>query len=151
MFVPIVDDAHLLDFESLRKFRLLMEDFPKNTNLVLLAQPDILSKLALTINEDIKSRITYSAAIKPLAHDDIKNWIKRECDKVSLPHATFDDDAMHLVAKSSEGVLRHAKNLTTGTLLLAIRDQQRQVNLKHVNAVLMQPHWRTKSPIHPGH
>jgi MSHA biogenesis protein MshM len=30
MLVPIIDDAHLMDIDSLRRLRLLFEDFPKN-------------------------------------------------------------------------------------------------------------------------
>jgi len=38
----------------LRRLRLLLEDFPKNHCLVLVAQPELLSCLALTVNEDLK-------------------------------------------------------------------------------------------------
>ena len=39
MLAPIIDDAHLIDVHDLRRLRLLFEDFPKNHNLVLVAQP----------------------------------------------------------------------------------------------------------------
>jgi len=61
MLAPIIDDAHLMDVPALRRIRLLFEDFPKNHCLVLVAQPELLSRLALTVNEDIKNRVTYSA------------------------------------------------------------------------------------------
>ena len=38
MLAPVIDDAHLMDTEALRRIRLLLEDFPKNHNLVLVAQ-----------------------------------------------------------------------------------------------------------------
>ena len=59
MLAPIIDDAHLMDVSALRRIRLLFEDFPKNHCLVLVAQPELLSRLALTVNEDIKNRVTY--------------------------------------------------------------------------------------------
>jgi len=43
------------------------EDFPKNHNRVLLGQPQLLYTLSLTINEDIHSRVTYSAKLLKLA------------------------------------------------------------------------------------
>jgi MSHA biogenesis protein MshM len=58
MLVPIIDDAHLMNIDSLRKLRLFCEDFHKNHNLVLVAQPLLLHKLSLSVNEDIKSRVT---------------------------------------------------------------------------------------------
>ena len=71
MLVPIIDDAHLMDVGCLRKLRLLFEDFPKNHNLVLIAQPVLMHKLHLMVNEDIRSRITYSVKVQPLNPDEI--------------------------------------------------------------------------------
>ena len=55
--------------DALRRLRLLFEDFPKNHNLILVAQPQLLSNLQLIVNEDIKSRVTYSALLPKLAPD----------------------------------------------------------------------------------
>ena len=62
----LIDEAHLLEMVVLRKLRLLFERFPKNHNLVLFAQPELLHYLSLSTHKDIKSRITYSATLKPL-------------------------------------------------------------------------------------
>ena len=47
-----------------------------------------------------------------------------------------------MIVRSGEGLLRRTKNLCLGTLIEAVRDQTRTVDLKHVNRVLVQPHWR---------
>ena len=65
MLVPIIDDAHLMPTDCLRKLRLLCEDFPHSHNLVLIGQPPLLQSLALSINEEIRSRVTYSALLLP--------------------------------------------------------------------------------------
>ncbi|MEZ4226563.1 MAG: hypothetical protein R3B13_36790 [Polyangiaceae bacterium] len=44
--------------------------------------------------------------------------------------------------RSSEGVLRRARNLCLSALLEAVRDRTKTVDLKQVNRVLLQPHWR---------
>jgi len=142
MLVPIIDDAHLMSVDSLRRLRLLFEDFPKNHNLVLIAQPDLLTKLTLSVNHDIKSRVTYSVLVKKLAPDDMRDFILAELDKVALAHNTFTPEALDLIVRSSEGVLRRARNLCVGTLLEAVRDRTKVVDLKQVNRVLLQPHWR---------
>jgi type II secretory pathway predicted ATPase ExeA len=142
MLVPIIDDAHLMETNSLRRLRLLFEDFPKNHNLILFAQPDLLSKLSLSPNEDIKSRVTYSVLLQKLAPDDIEKFIITQLEKVGLPHSTFTDNALALIARSSEGVLRRARNISLSALLEAVRDRTRQVDINHINRVLMQPHWR---------
>ena len=60
MLITVIDDAHLMDMDNLRKLRLLLEDFPKNHNLILIGQVELLSNLDLAVNQDIKSRVTYS-------------------------------------------------------------------------------------------
>ncbi len=147
MLAIIIDDAHLLDLDSLRRLRLLLEDFPKNHNLILIAQPGLLSSLSLSVNEDIKSRVTYSVLMPKLAPDDVESFIKAQLDRVALSHATFSPEAMQLIARSSEGALRATKNLCLGSLLEAVRDRTRTVDLKQVNRVLLQPHWRRREDI----
>jgi MSHA biogenesis protein MshM len=144
MLAPIIDDAHLVDTHDLRRLRLLFEDFPKNHNLVLFAQPELLSSLALSPNSDIQSRVTYSVLVQRLAQDDMQRFILRELDAVLLPHATFTPEALALIVRAAEGYLRRAKNLCVGSLLEAVRDRTRTVDLKQVNRVLLQPHWRER-------
>ncbi len=142
MIVPIIDDAHLMDIQALRKLRLLFEEFPKNTNLVLVGQTSLLDTVRLSVNEDIRSRITFSALLKKLAPDDALAFILKELDRVGLGHNTFTEEALSLVVRSSEGVLRRVRNLCLASMLEALRAHKRTVDLAQVNAVLIQPHWR---------
>jgi type II secretory pathway predicted ATPase ExeA len=147
MLMPVIDDAHLMDIDCLRRIRLLLEDFPKNHNLVLVAQPPLMHSLKLSVNEDIRSRITYSVNLSRLNPDDIKTFIFGQLDRIGLAHSTFSDDALDLVIRSSEGVLRKVRNLCVSALLEAVRDRTRVVDLQQVNSVLMQPHWRQERDI----
>lgn len=142
MLVPIIDDAHLMDVECLRKLRLLFEDFPKNHNLVLIAQPSLMHKLRLTVNEDIRGRITYSVTVRRLNPDDIKAFIFAQLDRIKLGHNAFSEEAVELIVRSSEGVLRRTRNLCVSAMLETVRDRKQVVGLDQVNRVLLQPHWR---------
>jgi type II secretory pathway predicted ATPase ExeA len=142
LIIPIIDDAHLVPIEALRKLRLLLEDFPKNHNLILFGQPSLNTTLQLGINHDIRSRITYSARIDTLAPQALTDFIHGQLDRVQLPHHTFTEAALNLILRSSEGALRAVKNLCIGSLIEAVRDRTKTVDLKQVNAVLLQPHWR---------
>jgi type II secretory pathway predicted ATPase ExeA len=142
MLAPIIDDAHLIDVRDLRRLRLLFEDFPKNHNLVLVAQPELLTKLSLAPNADLQSRVTYSVLVPKLAPDDVVAFIHAELDRAGLPHAAFTPEALALVARSSEGILRRVRNLCVGALVEAVRDRVKTVDLEQVNRVLVQPHWR---------
>jgi MSHA biogenesis protein MshM len=84
MLVPIIDDAHLMPTECLRKLRLLCEDFPHSHNLVLIGQAPLLQSLALSINEEIRSRVTYSVVLPRLAPEIIEQFVLGEAsDRVA--------------------------------------------------------------------
>jgi MSHA biogenesis protein MshM len=138
----ILDDAHLMDLANLRRLRLLFEDFPKNHNLVLIGRTSLLADLDLGVNQDIKSRVTYSAITKRLGPDAMKEFLLRELDRAGLGHNTFSPAAIDLVVRSADGVLRKARNLGVGCLIEAVRSAQRTIDIDIVNRVLMQPHWQ---------
>jgi type II secretory pathway predicted ATPase ExeA len=142
MLVPIIDDAHLMQSECLRKLRLLFEDFPHSHNLVLIGQPPLLQSLALSVNEEIRSRVTYSVILLRLGPEATEQFILAQLDRAGLGHNTFTPDALALIVRSAEGLLRRTRNLCLSALIEAVRDQVRIVDLKQVNRVLIQPHWR---------
>lgn len=137
-----IDDAHLLAPQHLRKLRLLLEESPGNYAIILFAQIELLAQLALCVNEDLRSRITYSAILNKLTGEDIESFILREFERAQLAHSRIDPAALNRIATSSEGILRHAVNLTTSSLIQAVRTQSTTVVTRHVNTALMQPHWR---------
>ena len=73
---------------NLRRLRLLFEDFPKNHNLVLIGRTSLLADLDLGVNQDIKSRVTYSAITERLGPDAMKEFLLRELDQAGLGHNT---------------------------------------------------------------
>ena len=146
--VIIIDDAHLMDILTLRKLRLLFEDFPGNHNVILIGQPELLDKINLSVNADIKSRITYSVITKRLNPDDMKDFILTQLDSIKLGHNTFSEDAIDLIARSSDGVLRKTRNLCLSCLLEAVRARKKIIDLDIVNRVLIQPHWRKETDFH---
>jgi len=139
----LIDEAHLLDMAVLRKLRLLFERFPKKHNLVLFGQRDLLYYLSMNINEDIKSRITYSETLYPLSDQGLEVYIQDELDAVRMGANTFDTAATELIVRSVQGNLRLCRNLCYGSLVEACRENKKIVTLTHVNNVLVQPHWRS--------
>ncbi|MBN2738174.1 MAG: AAA family ATPase [Spirochaetales bacterium] len=142
--IIIVDDAHLMEMQTLRRIRLLLEDFPKNYNLILVGQPALLHSMNLKVNDDIKSRITYSVVLKRLGPEDMKAFILKQLDLAGLGHNTFSEEAIDLIVRSADGVLRRTRNLCIGSLLEALRAQKKIIDIDLVNRVLIQPHWRNE-------
>lgn len=143
MLVTIIDDAHLMHMDNLRKLRLLLEDFPKNHNLILIGQVELLTNLDLAVNQDIKSRVTYSVITKRLHDDTMRDFIHRELERIGLAHNTFTEAATELIIRSADGVLRRCRNLCLSAMLEAVRASAgRSIDIDLVNRVLLQPHWQ---------
>ncbi|TWT87002.1 AAA family ATPase [Stieleria varia] len=141
MLVTVIDDAHLMDMENLRRLRLLLEDFPKNHNLILVGQVELLASLDLAVNQDIKSRVTYSVITKRLHEDAMREFIERQLDRIGLGHNTFTAGAIELIIRTADGVLRRCRNLCLASMLEAVRASSgTTIDIDLVNRVLMQPH-----------
>ena len=83
-----------------------------------------------------------STTLKPLSPDAVEEYIHSQLDHVGLAHTTFTEAAVELIARSSGGVLRLVKNLCVGAMIEAVRHNVREVDIRQVNGVLVQPHWR---------
>jgi type II secretory pathway predicted ATPase ExeA len=139
----VIDEAHLLDIDVLRKLRLLFERFPAKHNLVLLGQPDLMYRLSMMCNEDIKSRISYSKQVLPLNDADLGEFIIAELSTVGLGANTFDEAAIQVILRAVQGNLRLCRNLCYAALVATCMDKQRICTVSHVNVALQQPHWRS--------
>ena len=145
--IVIIDDAHLMDMHTLRKLRLLFEEFPKNHNVILVGQIQLIHNMALKVNEDIKSRVTYSTILKKLNPDDMETFILSQLDAAGLPHNTLTEDALSLIIRSSDGILRKSRNLCLSCMIEAVRARKKPIGIDNVNRVLIQPHWRIEKDI----
>ncbi len=139
----VIDEAHLLEVTILRKLRLLFERFPAKHNLVLLGHPELMFRLSMMCNEDIKSRISYSKQLLPLHHEDLANFIIAELSAVGLGANAFDEAAIAVVLRAVQGNLRLCRNLCYASLVATCLAGQRICMVSHVNTALQQPHWRS--------
>jgi len=98
--IPIIDDAHLLPVEALHKLRLMLEDFPKNHNLILIGQPALNTPLKLRDQLDLKNRASYSAKLELLSHASLTNYIHQQLDLAGLLYTTFTDECPATIKNS---------------------------------------------------
>ncbi len=145
--MTIIDDAHLMDITTLRRLRMLFDDFPKNHNLVLIGQVELLAAMCLKVNEDIKSRVTFSVTTPKINPDDTQDFVLSQLDQAGLGHNTFTDDAIALIVRSCDGILRKARNLCIASLLEAVRQGKKNIDIDVINKVLIQPHWRVQNDL----
>jgi type II secretory pathway predicted ATPase ExeA len=69
-------------------------------------QTQLLHNLALRVNDDLKSRVTYSTILKKLNSDEMAQFIANQLDLSGLPHNIFTENTLALVVRSSDGILR---------------------------------------------
>ena len=81
--------------------------------------------------------------LKKINPDDMETFILKELSTAGLPHNTFTENALALVVRSSDGILRKAKNLCLSCMVEAVRARKKIIDIDNVNSVLIQPHWRT--------
>ena len=79
MLAPVIDDAHLMTLDCLRKIRLLFEDIPKNHNLILAAQPELLRHVSLSGWSRISPRCTASSPLETAASARAKPIVTNSC------------------------------------------------------------------------
>ena len=70
-------------------------------------------------------------------------FIIAELAAVGLGANIFDEAALQVVLRAVQGNLRLCRNLCYASLIAACLDRQRICSVSHVNAALMQPHWRS--------
>jgi MSHA biogenesis protein MshM len=111
----------------------------------LIGQIELLSSLDLAINQDIKSRVTYSVVTRRLHDDMMRYFIHRELDRLGLAHSTFTSGATELIVRSADRVLRRCRNLCLSAMLDAVcAAAGRTIDSDLVKRVLLQPHWQTQ-------
>jgi type II secretory pathway predicted ATPase ExeA len=103
--------------------------------------------MCLKVNEDIKSRVTFSVTTPKLNSDDCESFILFQLDRAGLGHNTFTDDALSLIVRSSDGILRKVRNLSIASLLEAVRQGKKNIDIDVINKVLIQPHWRVQNDL----
>ena len=102
---------------------------------------------AILYDEGEREAANVAKLQKRLAEEDVTEFIFQQLDLCGLGHNVFQEGALELIVRSSDGVLRYARNLCLGSLLGAMRARTRTVSTDLVNEVLLQPHWRKEQNV----
>ena len=77
----------------------------------------------------------------------MEEFITKELDTAGLPHNVFTENALSLLVRSSDGILRKARNLALSCMIEGVRSRKKTIDIDTVNRVLIQPHWRIDKDI----
>jgi type II secretory pathway predicted ATPase ExeA len=133
--ILIVDEAHLLDDQTLEELRLLSNaDYDRQScfTLILIAQPWLRARLKSPFFEPLAQRIRYRYSLEGLSKQDTLEYVRLRLSAAGLSPTIFGDDALVQIFAQSEGIPRKVNNLASQVLLKA-----QTLGLKHIDAALV--------------
>jgi type II secretory pathway predicted ATPase ExeA len=121
----LIDEAHLLDAESLEGLRCLQNaDMDQATpfTLLLLGQPTLRRRLRLSAFAALDQRVGLRYTIAGLAADETAGYIAHHLKLAGRSDTLFSDDAVALIHQVSRGLPRLVNNLAVQSLVAAFAE-----------------------------
>jgi len=125
--ILVVDDAHLMERESLLDLCSLLVCVPKHTcaaALILIGDAVFPKTLTLQVMAPVRTRLTANFPLKPLGDADSHAFIAFRLQQAGASADLFDHQALDLVAAHCRGNRREIMNVAT--LLLEEAYQRRE-------------------------
>lgn len=130
--VCILDEAHLLEKETLEEFRFLLNyrfDSMSPLALILVGQTELWDeKLRLQRYAAIRQRIDVNCVIPHLDRAEVERYIRSHLEYAEGPTELFTAKALDVVAKESSGIPRMINRICEKTLMYALQQQCRLID-----------------------
>ena len=136
----IVDEAHLLSRETIEELRFFLNwrmDSVSPVSLILAGQGELVAKLRRPEYEAIRQRVQITASLGPLDKAFVRKYI--DCHLAYAGAAgrrIFTDDALDLVAASSQGIPRIVNNICSQAMVCAALNGKETVDSTLVSGVM---------------
>ena len=136
----IVDEVQNLSQEALEEMRMLsnfQDDATALLQMLLIGQPEFRERLGGPDCEQIRQRVVASYHLRPLAHDDIKQYVEHRLRASGWSGSNlFTDGALDRVAQATGGVPRRINRLCDRCLLYGYLEHRLGLDAAAVDAVL---------------
>ena len=138
--VCVLDEAHLLDKETLEEFRFLLNfefDSTSPMALILVGQTELwVEKLRLQRYAAIRQRIDVNCVIPHLDRAETERYVRSHLEYAESPTEIFTMKALDVVTKESAGIPRVINRICEKSLMYAFQLQRKLVDDYMVNFVL---------------
>ena len=138
--VCVLDEAHLLDKETLEEFRFLLNfefDSTSPMALILVGQTELwVEKLRLQRYAAIRQRIDVNCVIPHLDRAETERYVRSHLEYAEGPTEIFTMKALDVIAKESAGIPRVINRICEKSLMYAFQLQRKLVDDYMVNFVL---------------
>ncbi len=130
--VCILDEAHLLEKETLEEFRFLLNykfDSESPLALVLVGQTELWdTKLKLQRYAAIRQRINMYCTLPRLSRSETEAYIKSHLEYSGCGQELFTDKAIDEIYKASAGIMRMINRVCEKTLMYGFQQQKRLID-----------------------
>ena len=130
--VCILDEAHLLERETLEEFRFLLNyrfDSMNPLALVLVGQTELWDdKLRLQCYAAIRQRIDVNCVLPHLDRAETEAYIRSNLDYAGVMQEVFTSRALDEIYKASSGIPRMVNRICEKSLMYAFQQQKRLVD-----------------------
>jgi general secretion pathway protein A len=130
--VIILDEAHLMDHETLQEL-ILITNFQMDSRvpfvLVLIGQPDLREKLKRRMHEPLNQRITLRYHMAGITDDEeARSYVLHHLKLAGRSDPLFEDQAFPMLRQLGQGLPRKIGNLATSALMLAMVKKQQNIS-----------------------
>ncbi len=139
-FVLIVDEAQGLPLSVLETIRLL-SDFEspdrKLMQIIIAGQMGLIETLVRDDMEQLRQRISIVASLKPLDEEETADYIGYRLKVAGHQGASlFTEEAIQMIARSSEGIPRNINNICFNALSIGFALETKRIGREVINEVL---------------
>lgn len=138
----IIDEAHLIDPQTLTDLRLLISSIDEQTSLkiVLCGQENLREILKRSSHADLVHRITLRFSLHALSKEQTSAYIESRITMAGGSNKTFDADAKNLIHDYTGGVPRQINNVATACLINAACQDIKKINEALVTQTMTEFH-----------
>ena len=130
--ICILDEAHLLDKETLEEFRFLLNthyDSVSPLSLILVGQTELWDcKLKKHHYSAIRQRIDMYCTLPPLSRSEAEQYIRCHLDYAGGAKDIFTDKAVDEIYRASSGIMRMINRICEKSLMYASQQQKRLID-----------------------
>ena len=137
--VCIVDEAHLLDKETLEEIRFILNyqmDSMSPMALILAGQNELWDKLKLQKYSAIRQRLDIKCELPQLDRSQVGEYVKRHMDYTGCSHEVFTEKAIDEIYRYSAGSPRAVNKLCIHCLLYAAQRARKLIDDHMVKDVI---------------
>jgi len=137
--VCILDEAHLLEKETIEEFRFLLNyrfDSMSPMALVLVGQTELWEKLKLQRYAAVRQRIDINCVLPHLDRSETERYIRSHLAYAGGREDIFTDKALDDVYKESFGILRSINRIAEKCLMYAAQQNKRLIDEHMVRYVV---------------